>query len=104
MRLGKSHDWHSFLTPSFKPLPGVKKYHYFRFISTAPGVVFAKEFANMEEEPVLLLRIEGILDPEALPTAQKTPGLSAMLQWYTPPSRLSRPTLNLLTVYKRPSQ
>eukprot|EP00064_Thunnus_orientalis_P018752 superscaffoldBa00004421_g18858 len=66
----QTHDWHSFLTPSFKPLPGMKTYHHFRFTCTVPGMVFAKEFANMEEEPFLLLRDEGIFDPEALPTAQ----------------------------------
>ncbi|KAI4796864.1 hypothetical protein KUCAC02_026699 [Chaenocephalus aceratus] len=52
----KTDDWHNFLSPSFRPLPGIKRYHHLRFTSAEPGVVYAKEFEGKEEESFMLLR------------------------------------------------
>ena len=35
-----TYDWPSFLLPHFTNIPGIKKYHHFRFSSATPGTVF----------------------------------------------------------------
>jgi len=43
-------NWQKFLESSFKPLPQIKAYHHFRFSAREPGIVFAKLFADSNEE------------------------------------------------------
>ncbi|KAI4830680.1 hypothetical protein KUCAC02_002296 [Chaenocephalus aceratus] len=78
----KTDDWHNFLVPSFRPLPGIKRYHHLRFTSAEPGVVYAKEFEGKEEESFMLLRTGCFTDQEARPTELTPPGLDGKGQWY----------------------
>ncbi|KAL3045312.1 hypothetical protein OYC64_013556 [Pagothenia borchgrevinki] len=78
----KTNDWHNFLAPSFRPLPGIKRYHHLRFTSAEPGVVYAKEFEGKEEESFMLLRTGCFTDQEARPTELTPPGLDEKRQWY----------------------
>nr|XP_022337269.1 uncharacterized protein LOC111133299 [Crassostrea virginica] len=49
-------DWKTFLAEDFLPLPGIRKYHYFRFSAMNPGVVFVKETSADEEFPISMSR------------------------------------------------
>ena len=49
-------DWKTFLAEDFLPLPGIRKYHYFRFSAMNPGVVFVKETSADEELPISMSR------------------------------------------------
>ena len=49
-------DWKTFLAEDFLLLPGIRKYHYFRFSAMIPGVVFVKETSADEELPISMSR------------------------------------------------
>ena len=76
-------DWTDFFANHTKKIPGIKKYHHFRFDSSHPGKVFVRIHSDCLEEELDLLKVESWLpDPNAYP-AQLTPkGLSSQRQWY----------------------
>ena len=49
------HDWQAHLGGNFKVLPGMKKYHHFRFHADSSGICFVKRTADDEEMAVNLL-------------------------------------------------
>ena len=49
-------DWRTFLAEDFLLLPGIRKYHYFRFSAKNPGVIFVKETSADEELPIAMSR------------------------------------------------
>ncbi|KAF3837845.1 hypothetical protein F7725_009613 [Dissostichus mawsoni] len=78
----KTEHWHDFLAPSFRPLPGIRRYHHIRFTSAEPGVVYAKELVDNQEESYMLLRPGGVSDRVARPTELSPPGLDGKRHWY----------------------
>ncbi|KAK1901239.1 40S ribosomal protein S1 [Dissostichus eleginoides] len=78
----KTDNWHDFLAPSFRPLPGIRRYHHIRFTSAEPGAVYAKELVDNQEESYMLLRPGGVSDRVASPTELSPPGLDGKRQWY----------------------
>jgi hypothetical protein len=51
----KTSEWTGFLAPHFKKFAGIKKYHHFRFVSSEPGVVYARKQCDTAEEKFQLL-------------------------------------------------
>ena len=43
-------DWQAFLQPFFRVMPGIKRYHHFRFDSIQPGMLFRHHTSKQEEE------------------------------------------------------
>ena len=84
-------DWTDFLAPHYKKFSNIKKYHHFRFVSSEPGVVFAKEHADTTEERVELLKGAWSPVPSNYPPQLYPKGLSAGRQWYKPTSRAGTP-------------
>ncbi|KAF3854302.1 hypothetical protein F7725_022357 [Dissostichus mawsoni] len=78
----KTDNWHDFLAPSFRPLPGIRRYHHIRFTSAEPGVVSAKELVDNQDESYMLLRPGGVSDRVASPTELSPPGLDGKRHWY----------------------
>ena len=76
------YDWHQHLQPYFKPLVGIKKYHHFRFEANHPGTVFAKVYADSEEEQLELLTAPVDHVPCDDPNTVPPPGLSIDRQEY----------------------
>ena len=80
---GTSHvsvyDWKSFLAEKFKPLPGIKKCHFFRFGQSSIVEARADSAAAGELHN---LRREGVTASSDLPDPIQPPGLSKKRQWY----------------------
>lgn len=76
-----SYDWQTFLSPSYCPLPGIKRFHHLHFTRQRPGVVLAKEFQHSPEQEFELLRPDANVRQE-VPCQQEKPGLDAKRQWY----------------------
>ena len=65
-----TYDWHSFFTPAYKPLPGIKPIGHFRFDSQHPGKVFYKTtVADAEKEMILAVPDQVLFCP--VPSYQK---------------------------------
>lgn len=77
----KTFDWQAFLEPKFRPLPGIKKLHHFRFSSQTPGTVFFNVEPNDEEQSFLLLNDRRV-DVGLMPTEIPPPGLPLQRQQY----------------------
>lgn len=77
-----THDWASFLLPHCRKVPNIKRYHHFRFSSSAPGIVFAKEHADTAEIELPLLRGDWCPRPNELPPQIPPKGLSDERRWY----------------------
>ena len=77
------HDWHEYLSPHFKKLEGIKKYHHFAITSSAPGVVTVSHHSSASSTDVTLLSSKSWK-----PTSQDMPelltpnGLSNKRKWY----------------------
>ena len=71
-----TYDWASFLLPHSRKVPNIKRYHHFRFSSSAPGIVFAKEQADTPEIELPLLRSNWCPRPNELPPQIPPKGLS----------------------------
>ncbi|XP_041347245.1 LOW QUALITY PROTEIN: uncharacterized protein LOC121367205 [Gigantopelta aegis] len=76
------YDWQKFLTPFFKPLPGIKKLQHMRFDSKQPGLILVKDSSDCEETAVQVLKDVRIRPPAALPVTVAPPGLDKKRQWY----------------------
>jgi len=51
------YDWQQFLSPIFRPLPGIKSHHHFTVSSDHPGTVVYKEFGNSEVKKHTMLKV-----------------------------------------------
>ena len=74
-------DWSKYCHENFKPLPGLKKYHHFRMTSSAPGVVYVREYASEEEVEVNILKKKSKVIG-TFPEKLKLNGLDPLWQWY----------------------
>lgn len=79
-----TYDWTSFFVPQLKKIPGIKKLHHFRCVSSEPGVVYVKEHADTVERKITLSKSATTWspDPNILPPVVPPKGLSAERQWY----------------------
>ena len=50
-----AYKWDEFFVPYLAKLPGMKKYHHFRFSASSPGTIFVKEFSDCEEKSFNLI-------------------------------------------------
>ena len=76
------YDWVSFLSPYFHKVVHIKKYHNFKFQSLEPGVVYMKEFENMESVKFSLLSVSSDIVPRNLPDEIVPAGLTHDRQMY----------------------
>ncbi|XP_050401008.1 uncharacterized protein LOC126817880 [Patella vulgata] len=76
------YDWQAFFNPFFRKMPGIKKYHHFRFDSNHPGMVFRKLYADSEEEIFNLIIDSSVVPHNEKPDIIPPPGLSAERQLY----------------------
>ncbi|XP_052224777.1 uncharacterized protein LOC127840404 [Dreissena polymorpha] len=67
-------DWKTFLSTSFKAIPGIRKYQYFRFDSSRLGTVFAKKATDLPEEEFFIMKHRKL--PSAETCLIKPAGLS----------------------------
>ena len=78
-----TYDWTTFFAPELRRIPGIKKLHHFRCVSSEPGVVYVKEQADTTERKITLLKsTTWSPDPNTLPPVVPPKGLSAERQWY----------------------
>ena len=75
-------DWGSFLLPHFSKITNIKRYHHFRFSSSTPGIVHAREHADTPEVQLSLLRDNWLPRCDELPRRIPPKGLSEERQWY----------------------
>ncbi len=73
-------NWQLFLQDTFKPLPGIKGFHHFRFSRAEPGVVFAKLHSESEEQRFELAKKSIVF--RGLPPVIPSPGLDRNRQQY----------------------
>ena len=76
------YDWSAFLEQYFVKLPGIKKFHHFRFSTEEPGKLYFKEYSTSPERSVMLLKNPAILPPAGLPPKIKPQGLSQERKQY----------------------
>lgn len=62
------YDWVTFLENYFKKIPGISKFHHFRFSKEHPGVVFCRNFVDSEEIEFQILKNTKIKPPYQLPS------------------------------------
>ena len=77
-----TYDLASFLLPHFRKNQNIKKYYHFRFSSSSPGNVFAREHADTTETKLSLLRDDWHPAPDDLAPLIAPKGLSDERQWY----------------------
>jgi len=73
-------DWQSFLSKSFRSLPGIKKFHHFRFVSEQPGLVTFKINPDDSEQSFDLRSRQA--DFASVPHEVPPPGLPLERQRY----------------------
>lgn len=56
----KYYNWKDFLSQFFTALPGISKYHSFRFNAEHPGFVFVKENINSQEMKIQIVKLFGL--------------------------------------------
>ena len=78
----QTRDWPSFLLPHFKKIPNIKKYHYFHFSSSTPGIMLVREHADTPDVPLPILRDSWQPPQDELPPRVQPKGLSDERQWY----------------------
>ena len=64
----KTYDWSSFLSQYFRKIPGITKYHHFRFSRKELGTVYCKEFLTSTEVKFTLLKKLDVLPSSDLPS------------------------------------
>ena len=77
-----TRDWASFLAPHLKKIVGIKKFHHFRFTSSSPGTVFVRQYADISETALSLVRDDWNPDPSLLPPRIEPKGLDDERKWY----------------------
>ena len=61
------YDWVKFLEPFFKKIPGISKFHHFRFTKEHPGVVFCRLLSGSEEIEFHILKDPAVRPQNHLP-------------------------------------
>ena len=77
-----TYDWHSFFTPAYKPLPGIKPIGHFRFDSQHPGKVFYKTTIADAEKEMMLAVPDQVAQLPRMPAIIPLAGLSRERQQY----------------------
>lgn len=77
-----TYDWHSFFTPAYKPLPGIKPIGHFRFDSQHPGKVFYKTMIADAEKEMMLAVPDQVAQLPRMPAIIPPAGLSRERQQY----------------------
>lgn len=73
----KYYNWKEFLEQFFTSLPGISKYHSFRFCADHAGFVFVKENSDAMEKRIKIIKPSGLQQiPGKFPTELTPPGLS----------------------------
>ena len=73
----KFYNWKDFLSQFFTALPGISKYHSFRFNAEHPGFVFVKENINSQEMKIQIVKPFGLQHiPDNSPTEIAPAGMS----------------------------
>ena len=75
-------DWQTYFQTFFKPFPGIKAVHHFRFSADSPGVVFYKATSSSEEQSFEMLRDVNTMPGSIGPAMVAPPGLPLDRQWY----------------------
>jgi len=70
------YNWSAFLEQYFVKLPGIKKFHQFRFSKEEPCKHYFTEYSTSSERSIFLLKNHGVLPPAVLPAKLKPEGLS----------------------------
>ena len=60
------HDWAKFLE-TFKKIPGISKFHHFRFSTDHPGVVFCNTLVGSPKMELTILKSPNVRPPNQLP-------------------------------------
>ena len=60
------HDWAKFLE-TFKKIPGISKFHHFRFSKDHPGVVFCNTLVGSPKMELTILKSHNVRPPNQLP-------------------------------------
>ena len=77
------YDWTQFLAEHFRKVPIMKSYHYFTFSWAKPGMVYLKQFSDLEESSYCFAADQSWMpDSLKLPSRITPEGLSAKRQWY----------------------
>jgi len=76
------YNWSEHLCKFFRPLPGILKYHHIRFDISAPGMCFAKEYADTDEVTYKLALDGELPDTCQMPVPITPPGMSSERQLY----------------------
>lgn len=61
------YDWVKFLEPFFKKIPGISKFHHFRFTKEHPGVLFCRLLSGSEEIEFHILKDPAVRPQNHLP-------------------------------------
>ena len=61
------YDWAKFLETYFKKIPGISKFHHFRFSKDHPGVVFCKTLIGSREIEFTILKSPNVRPPNQQP-------------------------------------
>jgi len=75
-------DWQMYFHTFFRPFPGIKAVHHFRFSADFPGIVFHKATPSSEEESFQMLRDANSMPSSIGPAQLAPPGLPIDRQWY----------------------
>ena len=76
------YNWSDFLSQSFNTLPGITRYHHFRFDSLAPGSVFVRENCKEPETTIVISKKDSAVDILGMPEVILPPGMSLERQVY----------------------
>ena len=61
------YDWAKFLETYFKKIPGISKFHHFRFSKDHPGVVFCNTLLGSPIMELTILKSPNVRPPNQLP-------------------------------------
>jgi len=75
-------DWQTYFQTFFKPFPGIKAVHHFRFSADCPSVVFYKATSSSEEQSFQMLQDASTMPGSIGPTKIAPPRLPPDRQWY----------------------
>ena len=75
-------NWSSFLSDQFNTIPGISKYHHFRYASFSPGTSFVKEHPNSLETSTKLKDSQDPIDILKIPDMITPSGISRGIQIY----------------------
>ena len=73
------YDWAKFLETYFKKIPGISKFHHFRFSKDHPGVVFCNTLLGSPIMELTILKSPNVRPPNQLPPKIIPLGLEDLL-------------------------